>query len=450
MPTAIKISVIGAGSAEFSMGLVRDLCLTDSLAGSCVSFWDVDAGRLDMIDNLARRFAGEVGSTVTFEKATSQADTLENADFVINTALAGGHGLEESERSLLEKNGYYRGVRLLDSFHQFDLMLSVARDMEKICPNAWLLQVSNPVFEGTTLITRATGIKAIGLCHGHYGYREVASVIGLDPNQVTFEAVGFNHCIWMTSFRYQGIDAYPLLDRWIAEESEKYWKKHVPQFYEAQMSPAAIQLYNFYGLMPIGDTARAQWPEVWWLNTDFETKKRWYGSLGGFDSTQGWAVYLENLKENIRTIQQAAGDAKLAVTSIFKPEKSDEQIVPIMDALVNDRQGYFQVNVPNHGALPGIPANMVVEVPALVDGKGVRPLCVDTLPEKIMLGVLWPRWIWAERALAAYRTGDRGYLMQMLLADHRTLGWEHTEQALEQFMGMPGNEALAVHFNHAR
>ena len=220
MPTAIKISVIGAGSASFSMGLVCDLSLTNSLEGSCVSFWDVDSERLDMIDALAWRFAGEVGAKIEFEKAVSQADSLENADFVINTALAGGHGLEESERSLLEKNGYYRGVRLLDSFHQFDLMLSIARDMEKICPKARLLQVSNPVFEGTTLITRETGISAIGLCHGHYGYREIASVIGLDPDQVTFEAVGFNHCIWMTSFRYQGKDAYPLLDRWIAENQQ--------------------------------------------------------------------------------------------------------------------------------------------------------------------------------------------------------------------------------------
>jgi alpha-galactosidase len=449
MPTAIKISVIGAGSASFSMGLVRDLCLTDSLEGSCVSFWDVDSERLDTIDALARRFAREVGAKIEFEKAASQAASLEDADFVINTALAGGHGLEESERSLLEKNGYYRGVRLLDSFHQFDLMSRIARDMEKICPKAWLLQVSNPVFEGTTLVTRETSIKAIGLCHGHYGYQEIASVIGLDPDEVTFEAVGFNHCIWMTSFRYRGKDAYPLLDRWIAEESENYWKTHVPQFYEAQMSPAAIQLYHFYGLMPIGDTARAHWPEVWWFNTDFETKKHWYGALGGFDSTQGWTLYLEDLKENIQTIQQVAGDPKLPVTSIFKPEKSDEQIVPIMDALINDRQGYFQVNIPNQGALPGIPSNIAVEVPALVDGKGVRPLRVEPLPEKIMLGVLWPRWIWAERALAAYQTGDRDFLIQMLLADHRTLSWQHAEETLEKFLGMSENVQLANHFKNS-
>jgi hypothetical protein len=66
-----------------------------------------------------------------------------------------------------------------------------------------------------------------------------------------------------------------------------------------------------------------------------------------------------------------------------------------------------------------------------------------------MLGVLWPRWIWAERALAAYQTGDRDFLIQMLLADHRTLSWQQAEETLEKFMGMSENVQLANHFKNS-
>ncbi|HEY64086.1 MAG TPA: alpha-glucosidase/alpha-galactosidase, partial [Caldilineae bacterium] len=396
-----------------------------------------------------RRYAAELGADLRFEKTTDRAAALREAHFVINTALVGGHDHEEAERALWERHGYYRGAHHAECFRQLDLMLSVARDMERFCPNAWLIQSSNPVFEGCTLMTRETGIKVLGLCHGHYGYREIARVLGLELEHVTFEAPGFNHCIWMTHFRYKGEDAYPLLDQWIENEAEAYWRTWQPRYHETQMSPAAIHMYKFYGLMPIGDTSRALWSEVWWYHLDLETKKRWWGPLGGFDSAEGWEQYLDSLNHNLQRIREAIADPRRRVTEVIPPKKSDEQIVPIIDALVNDHQGYFQVNVPNHGALEGIPDDVVVEVPALVDGRGIRPLAVGRLPERIMLGVMWPRWLEMERHLAAYLTGDPQYLMQNLLADHRTQTWEQAEEALEAIARMPGNEPMARHYGFA-
>lgn len=79
-------------------------------------------------------------------------------------------------------------------------------------------------FEGCTAITRSTRVKTVGLCHGHYGYRDIADVLGLEREYVSAKMCGFNHWIFMTDFRYKGIDAYPLIDRWIEEEAEEYWK----------------------------------------------------------------------------------------------------------------------------------------------------------------------------------------------------------------------------------
>jgi len=431
MSAFIRLAVIGAGSAQFSLGLVRDLCLTESLHGSTISLMDIDADRLDAVHNLARRYAEELGADLTIERTTNRSEALRDADFVINTALAGGHPQEEAERALGERHGYYRGLHLTPA-NQSDLMLSVVRDMEKLCPSAWLIQSSNPVFEGCTLMTRESDIKIVGLCHGPFGgFRELSQVLGFDLDQAKLESVGFNHIVWLTDFRVQGQDGYRLLDEWLETESESYWKRWNPRFSETQVSPAAIQMYQLYGLLPVGDASRALWSEVWWYHLDRATKQRWWGPLGGFDSDEGWSEYLAKLNRNITEMRQVAEDPRQRVSDVFPPKMSGEQMVPIMDALANDRQGNFLVNVPNRGALPGIPENVVVEVPAVVDGRGIRPIAVDPLPESIMLGAMWPSWLRMERQLAAYRTGDRRYLMQAVLADHRTRTWEQAEAVLD-------------------
>src|SRR5262249_37406868 len=154
--------------------------------------------------------------------------------------------------------------------------------------------------------------------------REIARVLGLDEAQITFEASGLNHCVWLTHFRYKGKDAYPLLDEWIAKESEAYWRTWQPEYGETQMSPAAVHIYHFFGLLPLGDTSRALWPEAWWYHQDLETKKRWWGPQGGFDSAEGWQRYLNKLARGLEQIRAATNDPGAKVTALFPPHKSGE------------------------------------------------------------------------------------------------------------------------------
>lgn len=444
MTTSIRLAVVGAGSAQFSLGLVRDLCLTSDLRGSTIALMDIDAERLDIVHTLARRYADELGADLRIEQTTDRRAALRDADFVINTALAGGHPQEEAERDLGERAGYYRGLHLTAP-NQFDLMLSVVQDMEVLCPNAWLIQSSNPVFEGCTLMTRESDIRIVGLCHGPFGgYRELAKVLGFDLGSATLESVGFNHIVWLTTFRVDGQNGYPLLDAWIAQEAEHYWQHWNPAFSETQMSPAAIDMYHRYGLLPIGDASRALWAETWWYHRDRETKQRWWGPLGGFDSAEGWAVYLERLNQKLSAMHDVARDPRQRVSDVFPPQMSGEQMVPLMTALATDQRGQFLVNVPNRGALPGIPENVVVEVPAVVDGSGIRPITVDPLPESIMLGAMWPAWLRMERLLAAYRTGDARYLTQIVLADHRTQSLEQAVETMDAILSSPGYADHAV------
>ena len=86
-----------------------------------------------------------------------------------------------------------------------------------------------------------------------------------------------------------------------------------------------------------------------------------------------------------------------------------------MDGLINNNEGYFQVNVPNHGALNGIPDDVVVEVPAIVNQKGIQPVRVGSLPPKIMIEQILPDWLETERELLAFKTGDRSILLYGVL-----------------------------------
>jgi alpha-galactosidase len=408
---------------------------------------DIDADRLNLVGNLAVRYAREIGADLRFEQSLERAAALRDADFVINTALVGGHDPEEDERRVSAEHGYYRGLQF-NRFHQYALMLSVARDMERICPNAWLIQASNPVFEGCTLMARETGIKLVGLCHGpHHGIRDLCRVLEIDPAEVEWQAPGFNHLVYMTQFRYQGVDAYPLLDDWIATRAEAYWRSGSWRWAgDVQLSPAAIHQYQRVGLLPLGDTPRAFWQ--WWYHADLPTKQRWFNEWGGFDSEIGWAHYLTRLAEGLRRMAQVAEDPAQRVSEVFPPVHSGEMHVPVIDALVNDNPGIFSVNVLNNGSMTGIPNNVVVEGKALVNGAGIQLLSAGTLPHRLMVEILWPRWVEMERDMSAFVAGDRDLLREIVLRDHRTRSYEQAEAALDALLSRPYNRDLAEHFSH--
>jgi alpha-galactosidase len=451
MGTPIKIAVIGAGSAQFSLGLVKDICMTPSLAGSMVHFMDINAERLDMIRKLASRYSSELGSELQIESTTDLYTALTDADFVINTAAVKSHHHQRAIRELTAKHGYYYGGASLGGFYQLRLMLDVARAMEEVCPDAWLIQSGNPVFKGCTLMTRETSIKVCGLCHGHYGVYRIAEVLGLEINQpsdLTWQAPGLNHNIWLTHFYYKGEDAYPLLDEWIETKGEDYWRTHVAnRTHDIQMSRGTIHQYQMFGLMPIGDTPRRG---GWWYHTGIQTKKHWYGEpWGGPDTELARPLFVENLEKRIAQMTEIANDPKASLVKAFGADRTREQQVPIIDGLVNNNEGQFQVNVPNRGALKGVPDDVVVELPAVVNKKGIQPLLVGSLPPKILYEQILPEWLDMERELLAFKSADRSMLLWNVLESPQTNSYDQAVDVLNDLLAMPGHEELAAHYQYS-
>jgi alpha-galactosidase len=439
--TAIKLTIIGAGSIVFSLDLVKNVCLTEGLKGSTVHFMDINEERLDVVFKLAQRYAQDLGSDLKFQRTLDRTEALLDADFVVNTAtITHNEYFMKRRREMVDKMGYFYGNVNMPEYHNLQLMLDVAKDVEKISPKAWILQAGNPVFDGTTLMGRETNVKVVGLCHGHYGYARIARQLGLDPDKVTWQAPGLNHNIWMTKFYYDGQDAYPLLNKWIDENIEQYWAENKDKGIPAQLSPAAVHMYKMYGLFPIGDTARSG---GWWYHTDLETRTRWYGHGGGGDTPEGRDAILKDKEDKYDQMKAAAYDPKARPVELFGAEKTREQHIPIIDALVNDHEYRAQVNVLNHGALPGLPEDVAVEVPAIVNQMGIQPIRVEPLPRKVMLECIYPDWLDMERTLEALRLGDKSMLLYGVLNSHATRDYDQAVKVMESLIDIQPNEPMA-------
>ncbi len=139
-------------------------------------------------------------------------------------------------------------------------------------------------------------------------------------------------------------------------------------------------------------------------------------------------------------------DPKASLVETFGSEKTREQQVPIIDALVNNNEGQFQVNVPNSGALAGVPDDVVVEVPAVINQKGIQAIHVGVLPPKIMLECILPEWLDMEREMLAFKTGDRSMLLWNALESHQTRSYDQANAVLDDLLAMEGHEELAEHY----
>ncbi|MFN8445143.1 MAG: hypothetical protein U0175_30425, partial [Caldilineaceae bacterium] len=331
----VKISLIGAGSAVFSLNLMRDLCLTPNLYGSTINFMDIDEGRLNAIYGLCQRYAKEVGANFKLEKTLDRRKSLKGADFVINTALAASHYRLQEGVAIGKKHGYRFGgsyhvmhdEAFWINFYQLRLMESVLQDILDLCPNAWLLQVANPVLAGITMMGRKyPQAKAVGLCHGFGGVYHLADALGLERDQISYEIPGVNHSVWLTHFYYKGQDAFPLIDQWLEEKAADYWKNQTRR--STLTGPKAFDLYKRFGAFPVGDTANpggGTWP--WWYHTDEATEARWQE-----DPQAWWDRYFSHCEEEVAEIRQVVENKSIKVSQHYPPQMSGEVMVPMIES----------------------------------------------------------------------------------------------------------------------
>jgi alpha-galactosidase len=443
-----KICIIGAGSAVFSLAMVCDLCLTPNLRGSQITFMDINQERLDSIHQLASRYATELGISLDLQKTTDRYAALKGADIVVNAALTAGHHRLRAGWDVARKHGYRWGGSLhvlhdeayWINFYQLQLFDSLIADMLVICPNAWYIQVANPVQAGITYLSRRyPQAKIVGLCHGFGGVYSIIDQLGLEREHCTFELPGVNHFIWLTKLFYQGQNAMPLIDRWIDAQGPAAWERGG----YGELSPKKCDLYRRIGAFPIGDTAGdggGSWG--WWYHRDDATEQRWGEQPGRF-----WDRFFTGGEAEVTEIARIGADPSMRVTDHFPPKHSHESIIPMVEALICDTPRTIISNIPNQGGyVPGIPHDFQVEVPALVSRRGIQGIQTDGLPTAALAYLLRDCVAPVELELAAYTQHSRRLLLELIMTDPWTHSVEQANALIDDIAALPFNTALRDHY----
>jgi alpha-galactosidase len=477
------IAIIGAGSAVFSLGLIRDLCLTERLHGCTVRLMDISEKRLHATSRLCQRYSDETGAGIRTLMTTDRREALDGADFVINTALVTGYDRLRDGWDIAARHGYRFGGSLhvmhdepfWVNFFQLRFFDEVVREVRELCPGAWYLQVANPVLAGMTWLGRRyPEVKMVGLCHGFAGVYQLADALGLDHDRLTFEIPGVNHTVFLTHAYHDGQDIFPMIDAWIENEAPSYWETCPPSDY---LGPVAVDLYRRFGVFPIGDTCNpggGSWP--WWYHTDAQTERRWHE-----DPAAWWERYFSHGVERVEEIDRAALDESRPVSEVFPPHApsewwerffgggdpqiaeikraiftvsrpfppglSGEVMVPLIESIACDVPRVLIGNVLNSGDfVPGIPRDFAVEIPTLVSKRGIEGIQTKRLPDAVLAQ------IWRDRVgpvtieLAAYDEGSRERLLELILADPWTHSLDQAGTMLDEILAMPEHAEMRAHY----
>lgn len=446
-----KISIIGAGSGIFSINLIKDICINPRFNGSSVTLMDINEKRLNGIHSLCSRYIEEMGSQIVLEKTTDRMVALDGADFVVHVALDYGHARLREGWEIARKHGYRLGGSLhimhdeafWVNFYQLRLMESVYLDMQKVCPNAWMLLVANPVQAGITYLSRKyPGAKIVGMCHGSCGVYEIMDALGFKREDCHFEVSGVNHFVWLTEFYHKGENAYPVLDKWLREGGYHTWLESRPEKKRVspQIGPKAYDLYQRFGVFPIGDTATpggGAWG--WWYHTEKDQYME--------DPDQWYENYFTAATGNIERIWAAVDDLETPVSEVFSAVPSDEPMIPTIEALAFDVEHLLVVNIPNDGEyVPGVPKDYEAECRALVSGRGIQGLRMKPLPNELLAYTYRDRIAPVEMELQAFITGDIRKLEQLVLMDPWTRSLDQAKALIKDILDMPCNSEMKAFF----
>jgi len=421
--TTPRITIVGAGSIAFSMTLIRDIVTKPELDGCRISLMDINAERLEAVAALAERLRRELEVGVLVSAHTDRLSALDGARFVINTAALGERDLWPANREIARRHGYWtsKGFRI-SALRNTPLAVGLARDMERVCPDAWLLQYANPMVANVGAVTRYTKIKAVGLCHGFQGTVDtLAAWMNLDRTQLEAEAIGINHFIFITRWRYRDREAYPALAEWLQTGFPVIWETAEWQQRLDCAGPISRDLFHRLGLFPCnGDEHMTDYFS--WYTSDPENRQRFRAKTRYLD------VYLDRGNRTWQSILELLAHPELSVADAFR-SKRKEAAADLIESLGGGVSRIFEVNIPNRCCLPSLPAASVVELPARVTRDGIQGLPVGDLPYPITAHVQ-RRLAEEELQMEAALQKDRRLLLQSLYLNPYTRTPEQAEAFL--------------------
>jgi alpha-galactosidase len=428
--TKKKIVLIGAGSAMFTQGLVADMIQSPDMGPWELGLVDIDPQALETAEGLSRRMIEARGAKIAVSASTDRRDVLPGADVVVATVGVGGRRGWEADVFIPRKYGIYQPVGdsvmsggVSRAMRMIPALVDIARDVQALCPGAWFFNYSNPMTANCWAIRKATGLPVVGLCHGVFHVeRELAEFIGAPPQEVTSLFAGLNHLTFIFDLRWKGRDAWPLVRARLADERGQPFDaqalhKLFPEMgaahsdFKAADNPFSWSIFETYGAYPaVNDRHVVEFfPERF-------SSGHYYGSTLGVDafSLEATIAWGDQIYDDMR--DQALGKKPLDEEIFERTEGEHEQLLNILRSMERDERRIFSANLPNGGAIPNLPADAVLELPAVATATGLRPVQMLDFPDPlaaIITRKLSAALLTVEAALA----GDRKLFVEALLAD---------------------------------
>jgi len=367
----VKIVFIGAGSLEFTFKLARDILTFPLLQDAALTLMDINAERLELSRASVQRIidAGKYPATVT--ATTDRAKALEGADAVLVTILAGGvdvwqhdilipmhYGIDINVGDTRGPAGIFRALRTLP------VMLDIAYDVEKYCPDALVLNYTNPMAMLCRGLQRETSIHLTGLCHSVQGTAEMLARWLKKPiGEIDYTCAGINHLAWYIQYRWNGQDAYPLL-RNIIEKPEIYNEEIVRN--------EMFRHLGYYVTESSGHNSEYNW----WFRKRPDLIEKYCRNGTGWNPGQH-AYILNQYRLREKTWRQ---EFERHLKEDVDLRRGSEYAAYIINASAGGESFRFNGNVPNKNLITNLPAEVCVEVPVKVDNKGLHPVRIGDLP----------------------------------------------------------------------
>jgi alpha-galactosidase len=368
----VKVTLVGAGSSVFARQIITDMLSIEGIDGGEFGLVDTDETRLGLARDIAERLIELTGKRWTVTASPDRTRVLPGSDFIVNSVEVAGtavalpeyeiplkYGVDQCIGDTIGPGGIFKALRTGPTW------LAILRDAERLCPDAWVLNYTNPMSILTLLALRGTSMRTVGLCHSVQGTsRRLARYLGVPYEELYWRCAGINHNAWFTELSYQGRDMYPALRERAGD----------PGIYEED--PVRFEVMLHFGAFVTESSGHfSEYVPYFRKRPDLLQRYARSGYRGGSGFyAHNWPTWRKENDERIA--------AMLEGTEPIPTERSQEYAADIVGAIVCRTPAVIHGNVRNHGLIDNLPDGCV-EVACLVDRNGVQPCHFGPLPEQL-------------------------------------------------------------------
>ena len=370
----VKIVMIGAGSHVFTANLVGDFLSWPELREGTITLVDIDEERLELIKAYTQRLVDQNGFKTKVEVTSDRRKALEGADYVTLSIRVGGLDANRLDIGIPAKYGIYQGIGdtvgpggVFYGLRHIPVILEICRDIEEVCPEALLLNYTNPMAMITWAINDNTRVRNIGLCHSVQSTsKELAAYLGAPLEEITYRVAGINHMAWFLELEWNGEDAYPLLrekfrDPTVYDRPDAHWAGH---------DVTRVEIFKAFGYF-VTESSQHMSEYVPYFRKRPELLERFRLDYR-IDTFDDFTVRRAKAEEVMKKTLDRGAEIPLRRTT--------EYCTYIIHSIETGTPRRVNVNVRNTGLITNLLEGCVVEVPCLVDETGIHPTYVGDLP----------------------------------------------------------------------